>query len=150
MNFNNPTSPAKTSTLEEFINLSSKTSISYNNLSFIEPIDDIRNFPIWNVLSDYQEEINRVTIEVELSEKEYRKYIYNPKILAYDLYGSTELFFIILMINGICTAKEFNTQKIKLLKTNDLKEIIEMVYNANIKDIDTYNENTNTTEEDYW
>ena len=144
-----PTTPAKTSTLEEFIALSSKTIISYRNLSFVERIDDVREFAIWNVLSDYERELKAISTDVELSESEFRKYIYNPKSLAYDIYGATELFFIILAVNGICTAKEFNNKKIKLIKAKDLEEVIQMIYNANKKDIEIYNEKQ-TSSEDYW
>lgn len=144
-----PSSPAKTSTLEEFIALSSKTPISYKNLSFIERIDDQREFGIWNVISDYEQELKALSLDVEFSDKEYRRYIYNPKALAYDLYGSTELFFIILAINGICTAKDFNDRKIKLIKSKDLEEVIQMIYNSNKQDIEIYNEKQ-TSSEDYW
>lgn len=144
-----PSSPAKTSTLEEFVALSSKTVISYRNLSFIERIDDEREFAIWNVLSDYEQELKALSTDVELSDSEYRRYIFNPKALAYDIYGSTELFFIILAINGICTAKEFSDRKIKLIRAQDLEQIIQMIYNANKKDIDVYNEKQ-TSSEDYW
>jgi len=144
-----PSSPAKTSTLEEFIALSSKTIISYRNLSFVERIDDQREFAIWNVISDYERELKALSTDVELSDEEYRRYAYNPKVLAYDIYGSTELFFIILAINGICTAKEFSDKKIKLIKATDLEEVIQMIYNANKQDIEVYNEKQ-TSSEDYW
>ena len=144
-----PSSPAKTSTLEEFVSLSSKTLISYKNLSFIEKIDNEREISIWNVLSDYSQELKNICVDVELSDTDFRKYGYNPKVLAYDLYGSTELFFIILAANGICTAKEFNNKIIKLIRPKDLEEFIQMVYNANKHDIETYNEKQ-TSSEDYW
>ena len=143
-------SPAKTSSLEEFIGFKQKTTISYNNLSFLEKLDDNRTFAVWNVLSDYQEELDKIATEVTLSNKEFRKYIYNPKLLAYDIYGSTELFFIILFMNGICSAKEFNMQTIKLLRVNELTEFIEMIYNANKKDISAYNDKMEASDEEYW
>lgn len=144
-----PTSPAKTSTLEEFVNLSSKTLISYKNLSFSEKIDDEREFAIWNVLSDYDKELKALASDVELSDAEYHRYIYNPKVLSYDIYGSTELFFVILAVNGICTAKEFSNRKIKLIKPDQLNTILQMIYNSNKQDIEIYNEKQ-TSAEDYW
>lgn len=149
MSISIPSSPAKTSTLEEFIALSSKTLISYKNLSFVERIDNEREFSIWNVLSDYDQELKNICVDVELSDIDFRRYGYNPKVLAYDLYGSTELFFIILAANGICTAKEFNNRTVKLIKPEDLEEFIQMVYNANKLDIEIYNEKQ-TSSEDYW
>lgn len=144
-----PTSPAKTSTLEEFVSLSSKTIISYKTFSFSEKLDGEREFTVWNVLSDYIKELKAISEEVELSDKEFRRYIYNPKALAYDIYGATELFFVILAINDICSDKEFYNKKVRLIKPKDLEQVLQMIYNANKQDIEIYNEKQ-TTSEDYW
>lgn len=147
--FGSASSPELTSTVEEFIALGDKNVITYHNLSFRENIDENRNFPTWNILSDFTEEIDALSSEVELTDEEYRKYIYNPKLLAYDLYKSTELFFVILAANHICSAKEFNSKTIKLLKVDDLNNLMSMIYNSNKQDIEIYNEKQTSTE-DYW
>lgn len=131
--------PDITYTLESFVALSSKTVISYQALSFIEKINNNIQFPIKNVLDDYREEIELATVDVTLKDKDYIKYAYKPKLLAFDLYGSTELYFIILLANGICNIKEFNQKTIKLFKPDILNDLIESIYNANYMDIDTYN-----------
>src|SRR5574344_2109562 len=94
------------STLAEFISYSNSTKISYNNLSFIDILDDIK-FPIVNIIDDYVDEIKDKSFDVTLSDKEYLKYKYRPKLLANDIYGNGEYYFIILAINGICNVKEF-------------------------------------------
>ena len=52
-------------------------------------------FIIRNIINDYVYELKELSIEVKLTTDEIYKYKYNPKRLAYDVYGSTKLFFII-------------------------------------------------------
>ena len=58
------------------------------------------------------------------------KYRYKPKLLAYDIYGSTELFFIILFTNNMCDVKEFDKKKLRLLPQDSLEEIISYIYQS--------------------
>ena len=130
----NTKDPSKSVTIEEFISFKNDDIISYNNISFRE-----------NILDDYISELMELVVEVELSEKERRKYIYKPKVLAKDIYENSELDFLILRINGICNMKEFdlNNRKVKLIKTADLDSFLTSIYNANKNDIDIYNSTYN-------
>ena len=67
-----------------------------------------------------------------MTNEEFRKYKYKPKLLAYDIYGATELYFIILAINGIkyIDVKAFDKRKLRLPKANDLANIVTAIYNA--------------------
>ena len=64
------------------------------------------------------------------SDEEFRKYQYRPKLLAYDLYGSTELYFIILALNDTCNIKDFNKRKVRLMFRQDLSDILSQIFNA--------------------
>ena len=135
------TDPGKTSTIEEFIAFKNDDSISYNNLSFRDKYDNII-YPIKNVIDDYIDELMELTIEVTMSDIEYLKYRYRPKLLAGYLYDNPELDFLIMRINGICNMKEFDSKTIKLVKEDDLSDFLTSVYNANKSDIDIYNSNS--------
>lgn len=126
------------STLAEFISYSNSTKISYNNLSFIDILDDIK-FPIVNIIDDYVDEIKDKSFDVTLSDKEYLKYKYRPKLLANDIYGNGEYYFIILAINGICNVKEFTMKTLKLLRRDDLVDVVTRIYNAEKNNIEIYN-----------
>lgn len=121
--------PEKTYTIEEFIDCYNASDISYESTSLIQQVHG--NIMIaYNIFNDYIDELNDLAVYVTLSNEEYNKYLYRPKLLAYDLYGSTELFFLILMLNNICNVKEFDFKRLKLLKVDDLQKFISAVYNS--------------------
>lgn len=124
--------------LNEFISLSEKTPISYNNTSFIEPLGNV-NFTIHNVIMDYIEELRELSYSVSFTEKEYRKYKYKPKLLANDIYGNGEYYFIILAINNLADVKYFDQKTVLLLKREDMVDCISKIYNTEKNNIDIYN-----------
>ena len=119
----------KTYTIEEFIAQGSSTQITYDKLSIFENVDGLY-LVTHNVLDDYKKEIDMCCQTVVLSTSELNKYKYKPKLLAYDIYGSTELFFIILFTNNICDVKDFNRNRIKLLPQDSLETIISYIYES--------------------
>lgn len=121
--------PEKTYTIEEFVDSYNGADINYESTSLIQNINGYTMIA-YNIFNDYIDELNELAVYVTLSDEEYNKYLYRPKILAYDLYGSTELFFLILMLNNICNVKEFDFKRLKLLKVEDLEKFISSVYNS--------------------
>lgn len=119
----------KTYTIEEFIAEGSSTEISYDKLSIFENVDGLY-LVTHNVLDDYKKEIYQCCRTIVLSTSEMNKYRYKPKLLAYDIYGSTELFFIILFTNNMCDVKEFDKKKLRLLPQDSLEEIISYIYQS--------------------
>lgn len=121
--------PEKTYTIEEFIDSYNSSDINYESTSLIQNLDGYTMIS-YNIFNDYIDELNELAVYVTLTDEEYYKYLYRPKILAYDLYGSTELFFLILILNNICNVKEFDFKRLKLLKVDDLQQFISSVYNS--------------------
>lgn len=124
--------PQKTSTLEEFIEAGNTDERTYNNFSLLFHCNSDPNVVLasTNIIYDYMDEIKKCVVEVELTDKQYLKYRYKPKLFAYDVYGSTELFFVIMAINGICDIKDFNKKKIKALYVSDMDALLNNIYNA--------------------
>ena len=119
----------KTFTVEQFIATNSNSNINYEKLSLIEKMDSVYTIT-YNLLNDYKDDLDKVTITINLNDEEYTKYVYKPKLLAYDVYGNVELYFIILFINNICNVKEFNNRKIKMIKKDDLHNILSIIINS--------------------
>lgn len=138
MSINMNSDPNKSFSIEEFISFKDDTTISYNNLSFRERYDNI-SFPVKNIIDDYFDELMELTKEVTMSDDEFRKYQYKPRLLANDLYDNPDLDFLIMAINNICNMKEFDSKTIKLVKVSDLEDFLTSVFNANKNDIDVYN-----------
>ena len=66
------------------------------------------------------------------SEAEKIKYAYKPKLLAYDVYGSTEVFFALLAMNGMHNIKQFDLSELYFfaLTPIDLSTFLNDIYNA--------------------
>lgn len=127
-------------TIEDFINSNTGSkAITYHNFSILDQkeIDgDTVQFIDSNILDDYLDELNRLSVSIILSDKELLKYSYNPGLLAYDIYGSSELEFVILKLNGIIDPKDFDFPTIKLIEVDTMSEVLSNIYNAEYKYIE--------------
>ena len=131
--------PQNTTTIEEFVKSGESISISYQQLSFLYKLNNGTSLSMLNVVSDYIDELCNACVNVSLTQEQQFKYFYKPKLLCSDIYGNPELYYIILLINGITDVKEFSKPVIKMLRKDHMSEIISMIYNANKNYIDTFN-----------
>ena len=119
----------QTTTIEEFIDYKSNDIVTYNNFCFRNNESEYLKIGR-NVLTDYMSELKLLAVEVELTDEEYIKYQYKPKLLANDIYGSTESYFVIMILNQICNVKDFNMRRLKLLTKDAMKKVLNYIYNA--------------------
>lgn len=134
------TNPALTYTLSDFIAMKDIDTSTYRNFSILEKYDNIE-FVDHNLLDDYIDILEDVCVDCELTDEEYNKYKYAPDMLAYDVYGSTQLDFLIMAANGIIDPKEFDNSVIKLPKVAIAKEFLTEVMTANTEYIDNNRQN---------
>ena len=137
-------SPVYTHTLREFL-LAGQTRVkfTYQDFCYTEKIGNIV-FVVKNALRDYLPEIKEMCMRVALSVEEQRRYRYNRKILAFDLYNSTDLYFIILILNNMVDVKEFNHIDTLLLPLKkDLPEILTKINISEGMYISKYNNDHN-------
>ena len=81
-----------------------------------------------DIISDkYDVELEENKRTITLSTKEYYKYRYNPKLLSYDIYGTTELWFFILMANELYSISEFNLRKLVLYDASIISKFNKML-----------------------
>lgn len=132
-----------TSTLEEFVESRTSSSISYHTFSLIELLDFDDNiqieFPAYTVINDYYDDMKKLAVTIELTEEQYQEYKYKPKLLADYLYGNGELSFIILMLNELVSAKEFDMKQLKLISKANLNELLTSIRSAESDFIKQYN-----------
>lgn len=119
----------RTATIEDFINSAPSNSISYDITSFLQKLTHI-TMVSYNVFNDYIDELLELSVTVTLSDQEFNRYQFRPKLLAYDIYGSTEVYFLIMILNNICNVKEFNFRSVKMLRVEDLEKVVSSIYNA--------------------
>ena len=121
--------PALTYTIEDFIAEGSADDMTYYNYSILR-FSELGSFSETNILDFYLDEIKSICLKIKtFSEEEITKYKYHPDLLAYYLYGSTQLDFVILLVNGIIDPKEFDFKRGYLLlpRRSDLFEILEEI-----------------------
>ena len=133
--------PHETTTIEEFIESGSGVSITYPTFSFTDMLSNGTLVCVHNVINDYIAELRNACVNVELTVEQQYKYLYKPKLLCFDMYGNPELYFIILLINDMADVKEFNKHLIKMLRKSHMSQILTLIYNAEKKAIENYNDN---------
>lgn len=126
--------PQLTYTLNQFIALKDVDRIVYRRYSIMQRslTNEELLYCIDNVIHTYMDEMKKKRKIVSVTESERIKYAYKPKLLAYDVYGSTELFFILLALNGMCNMKQFDLieRKFFALTPQDCAQFISDIYNA--------------------
>lgn len=131
-----------THTLQEFIALNGSLPNRFDHRSFcmIEKRDGV-DYPIHNVLDDYLPELKERAMTITLTSQERDRYIYNPKLLSYRIYGTTLWYHIILRLNNLCNIHEFTipTNKLLLVPTATLQEALGNIYSSNKVAIKSYN-----------
>ena len=131
--------PNLTYTIDQFIACKSSESMCYHNLSFVDIHDDMA-YDSYNVLSDYVDEIkDEYCVKIKLSDDEMSRYKYRPKLLCFDVYGSTELAFIILIINDMSNTKQFVKKVLYMPRRDSMTQLIRYLINANSSAISAYN-----------
>ena len=131
----------KTFTLDQFADSKSSNTVSYYSMSLLEkdPQNNIE-YNVFNVVSDYMNELKAMAKEVTLSEAEYYTYRFKPKLLAHYLYGNGELYFIILWLNDMWSVKDFNLRTLKLIKNSELAQALSSINASEKSFIKAYNE----------
>ena len=119
-------------TITELIEWGKNEEISYRNLHTEAYINDLDNdriikIPLNDTMSAYRYFLDPYLIEFELHDEELQLYQFKPKSLSYKLYGTTELWALLLMINNCISKIDFNKKKIKVLDPKNIKSFINEV-----------------------
>ena len=67
-----------------------------------------------SVLENYKGDLSELIISKTLTPKEQKKYYYSPQVLSYDLYGTTQFWSLLLDLNDMTSAIEFNGATINI------------------------------------
>lgn len=80
-----------------------------------------------NILSKHTNFLETTKSKIKLSDEEYRKYRCNAHWLSQDVYGTTELWFLILHANELYSESEFNTKEFYLYDKSVLNKLSEII-----------------------
>lgn len=129
------------STIKSLINYGKQltiTSVDLHTKTVIENTKGEKFIVNMNALFERYYDILLDTVEtVTLTETEYLKYRFKPKLLSNDLYGTPELHFMLLRLNNMCSVTEFDTMTLKVFGTGLVSTLNEIM----IKESDNYIDN---------
>lgn len=78
---------------------------------------------MFNLYEKYYELLLEHTVIVTLSDLDYKKYRFKPKLLSKDLYGTTELHYMLLRLNYVYSVINFDFTEIRVF-TADIKQLL--------------------------
>lgn len=107
-------------TIEELISWGKEQEISFRNFHtpvYITNVEDgeVIKIPLNDVMSEYRYFLEPYIKEITMNDEELQMYQYKPKSLSYKLYGTTEYWSTLLMINNCISKVDFNKARIKVL-----------------------------------
>lgn len=118
-----------TYTLEDFVKMQVSDQLTFRNFSTVSVVNGVE-LTDKNLIEDFLPELMKECIDVTLDKDEYIRYKYAPDLLAFDVYGSVQLDFIILYMNGIIDPKDFDFKVVKLVRSSVLKDFLNHVFGS--------------------
>ena len=117
------------SNIDDLINSGINNALTTNNTNFWAKVKDIV-FPNQNVFRAYYRPlIMRYCQKINLSDALAKRYRFRPKTLSHDLYGTVDLWHIILWLNNLTTVTEFNLKSIVVLNPGKGEILVRILEN---------------------
>ena len=119
-----------TTYIDQYINDGKKSTISLNNLYDTILVGDenddtnIFRIPTNDFFLKYRRELEESLQYYSIPQTMF----YKPKLLSYEIYGTTELWLAILRANNMRNTSEFHYPLIKVYNPDRLKELIKVFF----------------------
>lgn len=120
----------RVSTIKDLIRVGKQIKYTSDKLHFkaiCENSSEKFIFNIYSILDRYMDDLESLIEEIELNDKEYIRYKYQPKRLCVDLYDCADLAPLILKINNMTSILEFNKQTVRLFRTSIIDYLNEII-----------------------
>lgn len=132
---------SNTSTIQSIIQNGKEEKMTNRELSYKSVITNSSNEKFVVNMSYLYEKYYDILLDhavtVVLTEEEYLKYRFKPKLLSKDLYGTYDLHFMLLRLNHIYTIAQFDFQELKVFKNN----IVQLLNEIMILESENYTDN---------
>ena len=119
------------STIQDIISAGKELKICNRELSLKSVVTNSANekfiVNIANLFEKYYEILLDNTVIVVLTDEEYLKYRFKPKVLSYDLYGTKELHYMLLRLNYVYSVVNFDFKELRVFNTNILNLLNEIM-----------------------
>lgn len=119
-------------TMDDLILWGKTQEISQRNLTRSAYIRDTESsetirIPMNAIMSDYRYFLKSYIIEFMMNDEELYLYQYKPKSLSSKLYGTTEYWSVLLMINNCVSKLDFNKALVKVLDPKTIRGFVNEV-----------------------
>ena len=119
------------STIQSIIDEGLDLKMTMNDLCFREVMTNSSGemfiINMYNLYEKYYELLLEHTTTVTLSDEEYRKYRFQPKRLARDLYGNQDIYYLLLRVNHIYSVINFDFTEMKVFNSNIVQLLNEII-----------------------
>lgn len=119
------------STIRQVIEDGLESKMTIKDLTFKETITnssgEIFVINMYNLYEKYYELLLEHTIIVTLSNEEYLRYRYKPKLLAKDLYGNQDIYYLLLRLNHIYSVINFDFTEMRVFTANITQLLNEII-----------------------
>nr|DAS58635.1 MAG TPA: hypothetical protein [Caudoviricetes sp.] len=117
------------STMEEQIEELTSEELNYRTIHNYVKIDDLVNeesllVPHVSLINKYRHFLTPYVSEMELEGNTYQSIKYSPKLLSYILYGTTELWSCLLLLNNCKSVIDFDLKTVKIYNPDNIKDMI--------------------------
>ena len=114
------------STMPEQVSLIKDMEISYRTLHpavimYDKDSDRRIRFPFSSIVNKYKDFLHEIIMDIELNAEEQAMYLYKPKLLSEDLYGTTELWDTILILNDCQSVIDFKPTTVSIYDPEQFK-----------------------------
>lgn len=82
---------------------------------------------MFNLYEKYYEILLDHVVVATLTEAEYRRYRFQPKLLSFDLYGTKELHYMLLRLNHVYSVINFDFNEVRVFKPTVLNLLNEIM-----------------------
>jgi hypothetical protein len=126
--------------IKQFIELGRENSLNLDNTSLVNETQGVI-IPIYNILRQkYRGIILENSVEVDFEPEVFELYKFKPKLLSLKLYGTTDLWHLILWLNDMVSVSEFTRKKV-ILFDPDAMQVLNRIVEKERKAILSNHEN---------
>lgn len=77
-----------------------------------------------SILTQYMDYIKETLVEYTFTDEEFLTYQYKPKMFCYHVYGTMELWSLLLRVNNMISIMDFKEKTIKIFNTQVIFDLL--------------------------
>lgn len=92
-----------------------------------------------SILTRYMDYIKETLVEYTFTDEEFLTYQYKPKMFCYHVYGTMELWSLLLRVNNMISIMDFKEKTIKIFNSQVIFELLNEIMNLEREDMESNN-----------